>query len=436
MGLYRARNIGFFTYHGDCKTPAFHIELGKLSGVREAYCKCSPISTIVNRLASSMANGKWWIVDDSNNDVSKNYPISRLLKKPNPLQSMTELIKQVDIYRNLYGVTYIYAVIPEGYSDMEDATALWAINPERIEVKYKKDGVLYFSQDIEDIIEKYVITIAGKKIDVDPRHILQIKDSTLDLIDFDSSGCSNRLKGLEYEIKNIVQAQEAIYSLNKDRGAQGIITNKSNDVTGLIPMTPEEKKELQDDMRNTYGLSSEQAKYIITDKDLGWIQMSFSVRDLMLFEGMEENLKSISNAYNYAYELLANQKGSTYANRNEAIKYLYQDNIIPASDIYEEKFTEFLQLENATIDIDFSHIEYLKEAEKEKSEAFFKMNQALQMAYKLKIITREEYREALDMEEKPKGNTFYDGSNEKGKTNTQQGANNEASEGEGESNQG
>jgi hypothetical protein len=40
-----------------------------------------------------MANGKWWIVDKKDTDVSgKEKKMSGILKKTNPLQSWTELI--------------------------------------------------------------------------------------------------------------------------------------------------------------------------------------------------------------------------------------------------------------------------------------------------------------------------------------------------------
>lgn len=407
FGYHKGAPITWMSWKGDCNTPGFTICLDKMPGIRQAYSKCSPVSTIINRLASSMANGKWWIVDEKNNDVSKNHEaIAKLIRKPNPLQTRTELIKQVDIYRNLYGITHLYAVVPEGYKDVEDAVALWPINPERIEPVFKKD-IVYFAQDIEDIIEKYVITIGGTTINVNPKHILTIRDSYGDISSHDKFNNISRLSSLEYEVRNIVQAQEAIYALNKDRGAQGIITNKTKDVSGNVPLSPDEKKQIQDEYQKKYGLSENQAKIIISDSDLGWQQMSFNVKDLMLFEGIKQNIESIADALNYPFELLANQKGTTYANRSEAIKYLYQDNIIPTSNIYEEKFTEFFGLEKARIEIDFSEIEYLKEAEKERSEALLKLNQALQIPYKLGVITMEEYRSMLDLDEKPQGKTFY-----------------------------
>ncbi len=406
-GYFKGLPMSWMTWKGDCNSPGFTIKLDSMSGLREAYCKCSPVSTIINRTASSLSNGKWWIVDEKNNDSSKRYKnISDLIKKPNPLQTRTEFIIQTDAYRSLYGITHVYAVVPEGFSSVSDATALWPINPERIEPIFKKD-IIYFAQSIEDIIEKYVITINGSTIDVNPRHILTIRDSFGDISYLNRNKNTSRIGGLHYEIRNIIQAQEAIYSLNKDRGAQGIITNKTKDASGNVPFSPTEKEKIQSDYQRKFGLNEYQSKVIITDSDLGWLPLSFNVRDLMLYEGIKQNIESVSDALNYPFELLANQKGTTFANRSEAIKYLYQDNVIPTSRIYEEKFTEFLDLENAVISIDFSDVEYLKEAEKEKADALLKMNQALQIPYKLKVITKEEYRVLLDMDEKPKGTTYY-----------------------------
>lgn len=417
FGYHKNPDIKFMSWKGDANSPAFSINLNTMPGIRTAYNTCSPVSSIVNRLASSMSVGQWWIVDNKNNDVSKQHAtLWTLLQNPNPLQTRTELIKQVDLYRNLYGITHLYAVVPAGYNSAADATSLWAINPERITPVYKKD-IIYFAQDAESIIEKYVITIGNSTIDVNPKHILTIDNSSLDVCTDDRQKNKSPLASLEYEIKNIIQAYQAIYSLNKDRGAQGILTNKTRDVSGSIPLSPDEKQQIQDEYQKLYGLRTDQAKVIISDSDLQFQQMTFNVKELMLFEGIKQNIESIADRLNYPFELLANEKGTTFANRAEAIKYLYQDNIIPAANLYQEKLTKFFELENAKIEIDFSHIEYLKQAEKERAEALLKLNHAWQIPYKLNVITREEYRRALDLDESPQGKTYYSPQNGKETTN-------------------
>ena len=51
------------------------------------------------------------------------------------------------------------------------------------------------------------------------------------------------------------------------------------------------------------------------------------------------------------------------------------------------------------------------------------MNQALQIPYRLKIITREEWRETIDLDEQPEGETYY----EDGKENSTAGKEGETS---------
>jgi HK97 family phage portal protein len=412
------RGLSFMAFTGNSAAPPYTIRFTGLQGIRDAYAKCSPVATVANRLASSMANGRWWIVDKNSNDVSRqNSGISELIKNPNPFQTTVEFVKQIDLYRNLYGVSYVYAVVPEGFKSAGDAVCLWPVNPERVETAYTKTKNIYAFGKKEDIIEKYVITEGVDRISVRPEHILCIRDVSLDTVPFDRRKHVSRLSGLAYEVNNICQAQEAVYALNRDRGAQGIITNRTRDSVGSKPLSDDEKAQIQEEYHKKYGLSERQAKIIISDADLGWQQMSFNVKDLMLFEGIRSNIERIADAFNYPFELLSNQKGTTFANRAEAIKYLYQDNIIPTAVFYAEKFTDFFGLTNARIDIDFSHVEYLKEAEKEKAEALLRMNQALQIPYRMNVITREEYRKLLDLDEQPEGKTYYSNGNENGNGN-------------------
>ena len=109
--------IRYFSYSGDWCGSGYEIIFDNLSKYAEAYKKCSPVATIINRLAESMANGKLWILDKDNNDVSEKYAnIFNLLLNPNPFQTWTEFIKEIDIYRKIYGITYVYAIVPVGFN--------------------------------------------------------------------------------------------------------------------------------------------------------------------------------------------------------------------------------------------------------------------------------------------------------------------------------
>lgn len=398
----RNSNIGagaqFFTFTGDRCTPEFTVDFNSIYGINDAYDKCSTLKAIVNRMALVIANVKLWILDDAGNDVSDKYKdLATLLKRPNFIQTWPEFMQQLDVYRQLYGEAFIYASVPVGFNNA-NATALWVLNPLFIDIE--SNGRLYDQNDIDDVVIRYIFSCSGQRRDLDPRNVLHIKDvnQNIDFAPNDLRG-SSRLLGLETSIANIIQAEEAIYSMNRDRGAIGILSNDQKDISGTIPLTDDEKESLRKQYQSLYGLSARQAKVIITNASLKWQSISFNVKDLMLLEGIEKNIQLISDALGYPYELLSTSTGVTYENKSEAKKLLYQDSIIPIANIYAEKLTGFFGLENAKIEFDFSDIECLKKSEKEAAETLYQLNQAMQTAYNNGVISRAEWRLAIGMDE-------------------------------------
>lgn len=398
----RNSNIGagaqFFTFTGDKCTPGFTVDFNSIYGINDAYDKCSTLKAIVNRMALVIANVKLWILDDAGNDMSDKYKdLATLLKRPNFIQTWPEFMQQLDVYRQLYGEAFIYASVPIGFNNA-NANALWVLNPLFIDIE--SNGRLYDQSDIENIGLRYIFNSSGQRRELDPSNVLHIKDvnQNIDFAPNDLRG-SSRLLGLETSLANIIQAEEAIYTMNRDRGAIGILSNDQKDISGTIPLTDDEKESLRNQYQSLYGLSARQAKVIITNASLKWQSISFNVKDLMLLEGIEKNIQLIADALGYPYDLLSTSKGVTYENKAEAKKLLYQDSIIPIANLYAEKLTGFFGLENAKLEFDFSDIECLKKSEKEAAETLYQLNQAMQTAYNNGVISRAEWRLAIGMDE-------------------------------------
>lgn len=391
------RNYSFMEWRPGNGLPDIHIDLDCITGITEAYNKCSSIATIINRNSSALVNGKWWLTDKKDNDVLNKYKgIAALLDKPNPIQSWSEFLMLVDVYRQLYGEAFVYAVVPDGFS-IQDASALWAINPKYVSIKLS--GKMYLQSNADEIIEGYILSVNGTEIEVDSRYVLHIRDvnQNINMSPNDIRGRS-RLVGLDKSVRNIIQAEEAIYALNKNRGAQGILANRSKDAIGHQQIDDEEKDRLQRKFNTNYGLRSNQDTVIITNADLAWQQMSFNVKDLMLFEGIENNIKRIAEAFNYPFELL-NTTNIAYSNKVEAKRELYQGNIIPTAKIYAEKFTSFFQIDRAFFVVDFADVECLKKTESERADTIYKQNQAFKIAYEQGVISLAEWRLAIGMDE-------------------------------------
>lgn len=404
-GITRKPEFFGYTFNG-CH---FEIDLSGISGQNQAYERCSTLKTVINRNAVAMANGAWWITDKAGNDVTDKYKgIHARLISPNPLQSFSEFVMQLDVYRQLRGESFVYFAGPVGYS-VCDSYSWWVIDPQYIEVE--TTGSFYGQEKIQEIVNRYWLNIGGTRRELDRTRLLHIKDvnQNLDFCPDDLSGQS-RLYSVRNSVNNLIVAEEAILSMNKDRGALGILSNDAEDASGHIPMTPTEQENLQKKFTERYGLTSNQWKVIITDAKLKWQQMTLSVKDLQLLEGMTQNIQLVCNAFDYPYELLANTQNVTYANKQEAKRSMYEDSVIPMSRIYAEGFTRLLLgLGGDKFIIDYSDLGCLKTAEAEKAKTYYQTAIAVRELFMLGIISQEEARLKLDYDEKIEGQTMYSG---------------------------
>lgn len=397
------------------RSGSHRFNLRSSAGLKEAYDTCSTVGMVVSRLAASLVNGRL-VIRNKKTLAEVNYGYERVLKflkQPNALQTFSEFMTDLDITKNVFGVAVIYV---ERTLGMAFPSSLHILNPDKIKVKYKKASSLGTALNKE--IESAIIQVGSAKFEVRPEDLILFYDAAKSVID-DSNMLSvtegyrditinSRLAPLNFEISNIVQAQEAIYALNKDRGAQGIISNAKKDAAGYMPLTAEERNQLKQAYRE-YGMRASDEKIIITDASIKWEQMSYSVKDLMLFEGIKSNMCSIADAYNYPFELLANDKGSTYSNKDAAKKYLYQDTIGPMAVRYAELLGVILPLRASDeYYFDYSHLEVMQESAKDQAVAKRGLAQALHVAYQNGAITKEEFRRELGMPEEVFGKTYID----------------------------
>lgn len=401
--------LQFFSFTGDKCTPPFTIDLTTNSGAERAYERCGTLKTVVNRNAQAMSNGRWWVVDAKDNDESAKYPgLMRLLSKPNPLQTFMEFIQQADVLRQLKGGFFVYAPMPSGYSDVAQAKAMWVIDPDYIEVE--TTGRIFMQTKEDEIIQRYYLNVGGTRTELKREHVLYIRDVNQNL-QFGVNGIKgkSRLTGISKSIENLVLAEEALYAMNKQRGPMGILANESKDVAGQIDLKPGEKEQIQKELIEGYGLSLAQAKIIITNASLKWQPISYNVDDLKLFDGMDQNIQFICDAFDYPYHLLSSQDGTTYENQKESRKSYYENSIIPMSMIYAQSFTEFFGIDIAgrKIVIDFEHMPIFKTAEKDKASALSLKVTALEKLYKIGAISMEEMRLGLEYDEKIYGGTMY-----------------------------
>tara|TARA_R110001592_G_C12908303_1_gene727348 strand:- start:124 stop:840 length:717 start_codon:yes stop_codon:yes gene_type:complete len=141
-------------------------------------------------------------------------------------------------------------------------------------------------------------------------------------------------------------------------GAIGILSSKKSDMGGALPMTPEEREEIQADW-----LRRSKDKLVMTEADVDWTPMSYPTKDLMLFEELTEDKMAIIDAYGLSYYLFSQSNGATFTNVKEGMRMSYQDTIIPETKQMYATISQQLGLieEGLYIKPDFSHIPVLQD---------------------------------------------------------------------------
>jgi hypothetical protein len=327
--------------------------------------------------------------------------LQALFEKPNPLQSWKQFEAQGYIYQQLFGYTIVLPIKPVGFKENIDATALWNIPPSMVDIE--ETNKLFYQSDTKGIIKQIVLNYKGTQT------ILNVEDIYI-LKDFTPSFCSlvipdSRIHSLELPINNIIGAYESRNVLINYRGALGILSqDPGSGQYGAIPMTSEQKDQLQQDFRR-YGLKNHQWQFIITSATLKWQQMGVATKDLMLFEEIEADTMAICDNYNYPYQLMSSAKGTTFSNLNEGKKLLYQDATLPEAESIYEQWNQLFNSKkyNLKIDKDYSHVAVLQEDKLQSAQARKELNEALQIEFQNGLITLDDWLEKLGEDPLPDG---------------------------------
>lgn len=371
----------------------FHIR-NELDFLR-AYKECAPLKSIVGKRAKYFNTGSVEVFNENTDKIAvgpEARSIRNILKKPNILQTHKQYFAQQNIYLDIFGYCPVLRIRPVGMVD--EITALWNLPPWLFDLTFTKEWLL--QTKLTGIFSKFYLIWNGVRMEIDPDNLTFIFD--------DGIGCDHdnnlhipdsRLISLEYPVSNIIACYKARNTLITKRGAIGILSNASKDTAGVIPLDKDEKTKLQKDF-SKYGIVGQAFQVIITDAALQWQQMGFATKDLLLFEEIEDDINRLCDAYGLQTELMAlTIKGSfNSADKEEAVKSMYRDTIIPESCSRMEQFTKVVITDPTStlyLEQDFSKVEVLQENKKALADARAALDNALEKEYKNCLITRNEW---------------------------------------------
>jgi hypothetical protein len=360
-----------------------------------SYRYCPPLQGVIQKRANALTRGVILPVDDKDQVITSSAfnKDMKILSRPNQFQNMTQFLGMIETMICVYGVAYIYKIKPVGF---KEASGFVVIPNTCITPSYKTSVNILDNQS--GIVDSYTLNLYGMSFvlkDDDVNLITEVRDSTVNTMN--AYQPKSRLDALEYPIKNIVASLESRNTIIVRRGADVIISPKNGDTAAIMSvMTPAEKKALQDEYAR-YGTLGEQWHTMIARVPMDAVNIGRSVQQLGLFDGENADHRAIASAFGVPVPLLSMPDTAKYSTYGEAKKELYEDTIIPESQVISEMLDGLFNTSTKGYKFyfDYSMLECMQKSEKDKADALGAMVKALNEAVSANLMGLDEAKKLL-----------------------------------------
>lgn len=352
------------------------------------YLTTPQLYAVIQRRGYLLASGVWKhyrterdgrVVEVENSEVVK------ILENPNPLMKGNDLIRQWNENKCIYGNNYelLMRALPSlpiaGFNNLPPA-----------QMQIETTGKIYRQTKMEDIIVRYKLMQLGEVADTfEPWEINHTR----------VVNGKNAVKGespmipIFMPISNIRAAYGFRNVIMTKKGALGILSNNSKDSAGAIPLNDTERKRLEAEYHRLYGNGEDQMQVLMTNTSLSWSPMTYPTKDLMLFEEISDDFRTIIDQYGLNDNLFSKSDGSTFENMAWGLKQAYQSTIIPEAEELAMNRSQLFGLaeKGEWLELDYSHIPVLQENEKEKAETHKAKVDAWTIMLNDGIVTPQQY---------------------------------------------
>lgn len=314
----------------------------------DLYIQIPELRTVINKRAIMISSAIPKLCDLDGNPVESHW-FQEIINQPNPTQSWSDVIYSLAVNDGLFNNSFAYC--PKRSFDLRNLLVPLPSN----QIKIVGTGKFLDQIDQDGLIENFEFWYNTEKFEnIKPEDMIYL--NTPDGINLINP--VNRIETLKYPLSNIMAQYNKRNVILENMGAIGILSSKKSDLGGSLPMTPEEKNEIQADW-----LKRSKDKLVLTEADISWTPMSYPTKDLMLFDELTEDKMAIIDSYGLSYYLFSQGKGATFTNVKEGMRMSYQDTIIPETNQMYQTISQQMGLVNEGyyIKADFSHIPVLQD---------------------------------------------------------------------------
>ncbi len=181
-----------------------------------------------------------------------------------------------------------------------------------------------------------------------------------------------------------------------ERGLIGFISGDDKSTTGMgVEMTPEERSKFERQYQSDRSLDSANSHVLLTGASMKWVPMTFDVKQLMLYEGLEDSFGQICGAYGIDRDIFPSTKGATNENKEMGLKATIQNTMQPLGTKLMNVIAENLGVtdQGEKLRMKWDHMPVMKEDELAAEQAFYEKVNGLSILKRDGIISAKQYAE-------------------------------------------
>ncbi|CAA0197220.1 Phage portal family protein [Tenacibaculum maritimum] len=366
------------------------------------YGYTNPILLPILQLLSHYVTKVQFKIENVNTkELITEHSLISLLNQPNIYQSKQDFLAQFIWFKYCLGYNYILPLSAVGFYRPEDTT-IYNLNASLVEFPEGFKTKMIFKRNDKKDFENtsFLYDKTNQNLIVSIKDIIPFYDLPNGIKDNNLLTSPSRLDALEKPLTNISKAFEAKNIVLGSNGKE-LYTNKTSGNMQAMPLTNEEKNEIETRLSQNFGLGLNKKRSVVTNSDISWQSLHINLADLGLDESVIKDAQAIVNAFNIPRELISyDGKGAKYENQLQAtigfIQGVIQDNI---DDICNSLTNHFnLKDSNQKLIGSFDHLPIMQEVENKKADSVKKKAEALKLlldagidsAYALTILGMSE----------------------------------------------
>lgn len=263
-------------------------------------------------VAKLFSQAEFYSVDNKGNKKKRDSAAIKLLNDPNPYQTKEDFLETLMFVMIAQGVAI---VAQEKIIGFEEPRAMYVLNKDLITWPENFDKEKFKKYSKKDLKDKYIIYDKdGENIRYSIANLMFFYDLANGL-QRNPFKVKSRIDGLMQTLINTMDSLVAKNIILKSNGKE-LVTGKREG----FPLSPEEKKAVEELFNNKLGLSHTRKRGVVTKAELSWKSLHIALRDLGLDESVKIDGNLIYTALHIPKDILSLEaKKTTYNNFKESM---------------------------------------------------------------------------------------------------------------------